>query len=132
MKYLLDTCIVSDFVKGQPNVLARIKATLPSQIAVSVVTRMEIEFGLLLNPERARKLAPVMDAFLGSITTLPLTETDAQAAAGIRAALQLQGQPIGAYDVLIAGCGLARGLIVVTANTGEFNRVSGLVMENWR
>lgn len=93
---------------------------------------MEIEFGLLLNPERARKLAPVMDAFLGSITTLPLTEADAQAAAGIRAALQRQGQPIGAYDVLIAGCGLARGLIVVTANTGEFQRVSGLLLENWR
>lgn len=132
MKHLLDTCTVSDFVKGQPNVLARIKATPPSQIAVSVVTRMEIEFGLLLNPERARKLAPVMDAFLGTITTLPLTEADAQAAAGIRAALQRQGQPIGAYDVLIAGCGLARGLIVVTANTGEFHRVSGLVAENWR
>jgi tRNA(fMet)-specific endonuclease VapC len=132
MKYLLDTCIVSDFVKGLPNVLARIKATHPSQITVSVVTRMEIEFGLLLNPERARKLAPVMDAFLGSITTLPLTEADAQAAAGIRAVLQRQGQPIGAYDVLIAGCGLARGLIVVTANIGEFNRVSGLIVENWR
>lgn len=132
MKYLLDTCTVSDFVKGQPNVLAQIKATPPSQIAVSVVTRLEIEFGLLLNPERARKIAPVMDAFLGTITTLPLTEADAQAAAGIRAALQRQGQPIGAYDVLIAGCGLARGLIVVTANTGEFHRVSGLVVENWR
>lgn len=132
MKYLFDTCTVSDFVKGQPNVLARVKATAPSQIAVSTVTRMEIEFGLLLNPERARKLAPVIDAFLGSIATLPLSEADAQAAAGIRAALQRQGQPIGAYDVLIAGCGLARGLIVVTANTGEFQRVGGLVLENWR
>jgi len=132
MKYLFDTCIVSDFVKGQPNVLARVKATAPGLIAVSVVTRMEIEFGLLLNPERARKIAPVMDAFLGSITTLPLTEADAQAAAGIRAALQRQGQPIGAYDVLIAGCGLARGLVLVTANTGEFQRVSGLLLENWR
>ncbi len=132
MKYLLDTCTVSDFVKGNPNVLAHVKATFPCQIAVSVVTRFEIEFGLLLNPERARKLAPVMDAFLGSITTLPLTEADAQAAAGIRAALQRLGQPIGAYDVLIAGCGLARGLIVVTANTGEFQRVSGLLVENWR
>ncbi len=132
MKYLLDTCTVSDFVKGNPNVLAHVKSTFPSQIAVSVVTRFEIEFGLLLNPERARKVAPVMDAFLGSITTLPLTEADAQAAAGIRAALQRLGQPIGAYDVLIAGCGLARGLIVVTANSGEFQRVSGLLVENWR
>lgn len=132
MKYLLDTCTVSDFVKGRHGVLARIKATQPNQIAVSVITRMEIEFGLLLNPERARKLAPVMDAFLGAIATLPLNEADAQAAAGIRASLQRQGQPIGAYDVLIAGSALARGLIVVTANTGEFQRVSGLVVENWR
>lgn len=132
MKYLFDTCTVSDFVKGQPNVLARIKATPPNQIAVSVITRMEIEFGLLLYPERGRKLAPVMDAFLGAIATIALTEADAQAAAGIRAALQRQGQPIGAYDVLIAGCGLARGLVVVTANTSEFQRVSGLVVENWR
>ena len=132
MKYLFDTCTVSDFVKGQPNVLARVKATSPSLIAVSAVTRMEIEFGLLLNPERAKKLAPVVDALLGSIATLPLTEADAQAAASIRAALQRQGQPIGAYDVLIAGCGLARGLVVVTSNTGEFQRVSGLVLENWR
>lgn len=132
MKYLLDTCTVSDFVKGQANVLARIKATAPSLIAVSVVTRMEIEYGLLLNPERAKKLVPLMDSFLGSITTLALSEADAQAAAGIRAALQRQGQPIGAYDTLIAGCGLARGLIVVTSNVGEFQRVSGLVVENWR
>ncbi len=132
MKYLLDTCTVSDFVKGQPNVLARVKGTPPHQIAVSVVTRMEIEFGLLLNPDRARKLAPLLDAFLGAIATLPLNEADAQAAAGIRAALQRKGQPIGAYDVLIAGSGLARGLIVVTANYGEFERVGGLVVENWR
>ena len=67
-----------------------------------------------------------------SLSTLPLTEADAQAAAAVRAARQRHGQPIGAYDVLIAGCGLARGLIVVTANSGEFQRVSGLVVENWR
>ena len=132
MKYLLDTCTVSDFVKGQPGVLARIKATPPRLIAVSVITRMEIEFGLRLNPERARKLAPILAAFLGAIATLPLSEADAMAAAGIRAALQRQGQPIGAYDILLAGCGLARGLTVVTANSGEFQRVGGLLIENWR
>lgn len=132
MKYLLDTCTVSDFVKGQPAVLARIKSTTPSLIAVSSITRMEIEFGLQLNPERARKLAPILNAFLNAITTLDFGEADAMAAAGIRAALQRQGQPIGAYDTLIAGCGLARGLTVVTANTGEFRRVSGLLIEDWR
>jgi tRNA(fMet)-specific endonuclease VapC len=54
MNYLLDTCTVSDFVRGHPNVLARIKGTAPGLIAVSAITRMEIEFGLRLNPERAQ------------------------------------------------------------------------------
>lgn len=132
MKYLLDTCTVSDFVKGQAGVLARIKATPPSLVSVSVITRMEIEFGLQLNPDRARKLAPILNDFLAAVTTLAFSEADAMAAAAIRAALQRQGQPIGAYDTLIAGCGLARGLTVVTANTGEFQRVGGLLVENWR
>jgi tRNA(fMet)-specific endonuclease VapC len=120
MKYLLDTCTVSDFVKGQPGVLARIKTTLPNLIAVSAVSLMEIEFGLQLNSERARNLAPVMDAFLS------------RAAGALHAALQKQEPPIGAYDVLIAGCGLAHGLVVVTSNVGEFQRISGLQVEDWR
>lgn len=132
MKYLLDTCTVSDFVKGQEGVLARIKATPPNLIAISSITRMEIEYGLMLNRERARKIAPVMAALLNAITTFAFDTTDAQAAAAARAALKTRGQPIGAYDILIAGCALARGLIVVTSNVGEFARVNGLVVENWR
>ena len=132
MKYLLDTCTVSDFVKGQPGVMARIKALSPKQIVVSALTRMEIDYGLALNSERARKLAPMLDAFFSVVGTVPFEEVDAQATAAIRAALKIQGQPIGAYDVLIAGTGVARGLIVVTSNVGEFNRVSGLQVENWR
>ena len=132
MKYLLDTCTVSDFVKGHPNVLARVKATPPNLIAVSVLTRMEVDYGLALNAERARKLAPMLDAFFSTIATLPFDEADAKAAAAIRASLKIMGQPIGAYDVLIAGAGLARGLVVVTSNVGEFKRVSGLQVEDWR
>jgi len=132
MKYLLDTCTVSDFVKGQPNVLARIKLIPPNLIAVSVLTRMEVAYGLALNAERAKKLAPVLQAFFSATATLPFDEADAQAAAAIRAALKTKGQPIGAYDVLIAGTALARGLVVVTSNVGEFQRIGGLQVEDWR
>jgi len=132
MKYLLDTCTVSDFVKGQPKVLARIKATSPNLIVVSALTRMEVDYGLAQNAARAKKLAPILDAFFSTIATLPFDEADARAAAAIRAALKTQGQPIGAYDVLIAGTGLARGLVVVTSNVSEFKRVSGLHVEDWR
>lgn len=132
MKYLLDTCTVSDFVKGQPGVMARIKATSPEQIVVSSLTRMEIDYGLAINTERARRLAPMLDAFFSVVDTVAFERTDAKVTAAIRAALKAKGQPIGAYDALIAGTGIARGLIVVTSNLGEFNRVSGLQVENWR
>jgi tRNA(fMet)-specific endonuclease VapC len=130
--YLLDTCTVSDFAKGHPNVLAHLKATPPSLIAISTVTRMEVDYGLKLNAARARKVAPVLEAFFSAIATLPFDEADAQATAAIRAALKTKGRPIGAYDALIAGTGLARGLVVVTSNTGEFKRIGGLQVEDWR
>lgn len=132
MKYLLDTCTISDFVKGQPKVLARIKATPPNLLAVSALTAMEIGYGLALNGERARKLAAVLQGFFSVVPTIAFDQADAQAAAGIRAALKLIGQPIGAYDVLTAGMGLARGLIVVTSSIAEFNRVGGLQVQDWR
>lgn len=132
MKYLFDTCVLSDFVRGDTATLARVKLTPPQLIAISSVTLMEVEFGLALNPTRARKLAPVMHALLGAISVLPYHAEDARATATLRAALQRRGRPIGAYDVLIAGCALARGLVLVTSNEREFRRVSGLAVENWR
>ncbi len=132
MSWLLDTCAVSDFLKGTGGVLARIKATRPNRLAVSSITRMELDFGLALQPSRARALGPVLEAFLGRITTVPFEVPDAAAAGTLRAALQKRGQPIGAYDVLIAGTALARGMVLVTSNTGEFKRVAGLRVEDWR
>lgn len=132
MKYLLDTCTVSDFVKGVPAVLARLKATPPDLIAVSALTRMEIDYGLAINRDRARKIEPLLDAFFSVIATLPLDVPEARAAASIRSALRKIGSPIGAYDLLIAGTGIARGLVVVTSNTAEFARVRGLQIEDWR
>ncbi len=93
---------------------------------------MEIVYGLLFNPKKARKLAPILDQFLSAITVFPFDDADAKAAAAIRAALHQAGRPIGPYDCQIAGCGLARGLVVVTSNEGAFRRVSGLRIENWR
>jgi tRNA(fMet)-specific endonuclease VapC len=132
VKYLLDTCTVSDFAKGHPRILARIKATAPDLVGVSTLTRMEIAYGLALNAKRGAKLAPVMQAFLSAVITLPFDVADAQAAAGIRAALKPRGRPIGAYDLLIAGTALARGLVVVTSNVGEFGRIGGILVEDWR
>jgi tRNA(fMet)-specific endonuclease VapC len=93
---------------------------------------MEIDYSLFLNVERAQKLAPVLEAFFSAVATLPFDEADARAAAAIRASLKSRGQPIGAYDVLIAGTAVARGLVVVTSNLNEFERVTALQIEDWR
>lgn len=132
MRYLLDTCVISDFVKGDPNVMARLKAERPSDLAISAVTVMEIQYGLALNVARAKKLSPIMDSLLQMLPALPYEDKEAWATATIRAALKQQGTPIGPYDVMIAGTAQANQLIMVTSNTGEFERVQGLLVEDWR
>jgi tRNA(fMet)-specific endonuclease VapC len=65
------------------------------------------------------------------INVLNFTEPDSRAAGEIRAELERQGTRIGEYDTLIAGQAFARNLILVTANTNEFARVKGLIVEDW-
>lgn len=132
MKYLLDTCVISDFVKGDANVHARLKAERPSDLVISSVTLMEIEYGLALNPSRAKKLAPIIQSLLQVIAVISYEDKEAAATAKIRAELKKQGTPIGPYDVMIAGTAQANQLIMVTSNTGEFERVSGIDLEDWR
>lgn len=132
MRWLLDTCVLSDFARGEPGTLARLKAASPATLAVSAITVMEVEYGLARAPARARRLAPVMHALLDAVAILPYAEEDARASAAVRAALETKGRPIGAYDILIAGTALAQGCALVTANEGEFGRIAGLRVENWR
>jgi tRNA(fMet)-specific endonuclease VapC len=132
MKYLLDTNTISYFVRGEPAVLSRLRATRPELVAVSSVTAMEIEYGLQLNPSRARKLAPVLNALFQSIETLPYALEDARVTGALRASLRKAGKPVGYYDVMVAGTALRHGLTLVTSNTRELAQISGLLLEDWR
>ncbi len=132
MRYLLDTCVISDFIKGEPGTQSRLKQTLPADVAISVITVMELRYGLALNPQRAQTVEPAIASFLASVTIRPFNIAEAEQAAQIRAILKTQGQPIGAYDVLIAATALQYHLLMVTANQREFDRVPGLQTENWR
>ncbi len=132
MGYLLDTCVVSDFVKGETNTLKRLKSVSPSDIFVSSLTVMEMKYGLAINPQRAVKIQSLIQTFLSSVTILPFGEEEAEQTAKIRSILKAAGTPIGAYDVLIAATALTHNHIVVTSNVREFERISGLQIENWR
>ncbi len=57
---------------------------------------------------------------------------DAMSAGKLRADLERGGVGIGPFDTLVAGQALRRGYTLVTANTREFSRVPGLLIEDWR
>lgn len=132
MRYLLDTCVISDFVKGEPGTQSRLKQISPADIAISSITVMEVRYGLALNPQRVQKVELAIASLLASMTVLAFNTEEAEQAAQIRAMLKSQGQPIGAYDVLIAATALQHQLLMVTANQREFDRVPSLRTENWR
>jgi tRNA(fMet)-specific endonuclease VapC len=132
MKYLFDTTVISDFTRGIPSVMERLKQTTKADSAISAISAMEVEYGLKLNPARARKIEPMIRALLRDLRELPFEHEDAQAAAAVRAALTKRGTPIGPYDVMIGGTAVRYGLTLVTSNSNEFQRISGLIVEDWR
>lgn len=132
MRYLLDTNVISDFFKGHPDVLKAFGKHAPTDLCISTVTVMEIEYGMERQPAARKKLGAVWEGLKADLTVLPFEEADARETAQIRAALANAGTPIGSFDLQIAGTGRALGLTVVTHNTGEFSRVSDLTILDWR
>ncbi|WP_242045286.1 PIN domain-containing protein [Anabaena catenula] len=108
MGYLLDTCVVSDFVKGEESTLKKLKSISPADIFISSLTVMELKYGLAINPQRAVKIQPLIETFLNSITILTFGSKEAEQSAEIRSFLKISGSPIGAYDVLIAATAITQ------------------------
>lgn len=132
MKYLLDTNVLSDFARGERVVTARLRQEAPQQLAASAITEMEVEYGLARTPDLAPRVREAMRMLLNTISVLPFEREDARVAAQLRASLNSQGTPVGAYDLLLAACALRRGLKIVTHDAREFVRVGGLGVEDWR
>ncbi len=132
MNYLLDTCVVSDFFKKIPSVIAHFKQHSPKQLYLSTISVMEVEYGLFLNKERELKIRPLWEVLLENIQIVPLSELSARAAATLRAQLKIAGAPIGPYDILLAGTALAHNFTLVTSNMHEFKRIPEIIAEDWR
>jgi tRNA(fMet)-specific endonuclease VapC len=130
VRYLLDTNIVSFHIRRSSAALKRhLRRTPASQVALSVITEMELRYGLARNP--ALKIAPLVEELLNGIVILPLTSAVAPRYAQIRAALDFEGTPIGPLDLLIAAHALTLDVTLVTNNRAEFARVPGLKAVDW-
>jgi len=129
MHYLLDTNAMIELLKDRHSPLARrARRTDPRQIRLSAIVVHEFYYGAYKSLRRAENLDR-LEAI--RLEVLPFDKEDGMAAGEIRATLGAAGTPIGPFDVLIAGQAKARGLVLVTDNVREFQRVAGLKIENW-
>lgn len=128
---MLDTDILSEFLRGNPKVIAKVDEHLQEYgfINLSIITYYEILNGLLYKD--AKKQLTRFEAFIALNKVIPLTLRTAKTAAVIQADLRKKGSEIGHTDTLIAGIAIANGLQLVTNNTEHFKRIKGLEIANW-
>jgi predicted nucleic acid-binding protein len=132
IRYLLDTNIVSYFVKGvNAHLVKRMQHAFAAQdIAISAITRAEIRSGLEMMEELDKRRRRI-DLLLNELPVLPWNTEAADQFGRINAHLRRNGTPIGDMDTLIAAHALAEKLTLVTHNTRHFEKVPGLKVEDW-
>lgn len=130
LRYLLDTNIVIDVLKRRPIEVLSIFNANASRMAISAITLAELMHGAEKSQRMGESLLAIED-FCSRIEVLPYGAKAAQHYGAIRAALEKIGQPIGVNDLHIAGHARSEGLILVTNNVSEFERVPALEIENW-
>ena len=130
-RFMLDTDTCSYIMKrSHPQVIKRLQSVAVGDVCMSVVTKAELLYGVEVSPRRAQDAA-ALAAFLPYVDALDLTDDAATHYADIRADLKKRGTRIGANDLFIAAHARAQDLTLVTNNSTEFERVSGLALENW-
>lgn len=128
---ILDTDILSEFLRGNPKVIANVDEHLKEYgfVSLSIITYYEILNGLLYKD--ANKQLTRFEEFIALNKVIPLTLRMAKAAAVIQADLRKKGTEIGHTDTLIAGIAMTSELQLVTNNTEHFKRIKGLNIDNW-
>jgi tRNA(fMet)-specific endonuclease VapC len=130
IKYLLDTNIVIYVIKRRPVEVMGVFNQNAGRMAISAVTLSELYHGAEKSTMVAKNLT-VVEEFASLLEVLPYTAKAAQHYGAIRASLEKMGRPIGVNDLHIAAHARSEGLVLVTNNLGEFERVPGLLTENW-
>lgn len=130
LRYMLDTNLCIRLLRDRPKGLRERFNVEASTLCISTIVLTELLHGAAKSakPEHNRR---EVEQFAARLEVLAFDAEAAGHAADIRAALERKGQPIGGYDLLIAGHARSHGLIVVTGNLGEFQRVEGLRAEDW-
>jgi tRNA(fMet)-specific endonuclease VapC len=127
---MLDTNALSELIRNPQGVLAqRLNALDPDSVCTSIVAACELRFGA--QRKGSAPLTQRVEQLLRALTVLPLDAPADEHYADIRAELERGGTPIGSHDLFIAAHARSRGMTLLTRNLREFQRVSGLTVEDW-
>jgi tRNA(fMet)-specific endonuclease VapC len=129
-QFLLDTNAVISLLNERESMIAKkVRQHNPGEISISSIVSHELFYGAYKS-RRTKQNVDLVEYL--QFEVLEFDKEDSRVSGEIRAMLALDGISIGPYDVLIAGQAKARNLVLVTNNTKEFARVSGLLVENWQ
>jgi len=131
--YLLDTNILSEMIKRQPNshLLSRLGSKPANTLFTSSICIMELRFGSALREDFEKFWQKIAKEIISRVNIISVGEKEALRAGDILADLRKSGQTIGLEDVLIAASAILNHYTVVTANIRHFSRITGLEVENW-
>jgi len=130
LKYMLDTNICIFTIKNKPHEVREAFNRYQGQLCISAITLMELIYGAEKSAAPEKNLA-VVESFAARLDVLNYDQEAAAHSGQLRAELAKNGKPIGPYDQMIAGHARSQGLILVTNNLREFERVPGLRVEDW-
>ena len=132
--YLLDTntCItlIRRRTEGAERILRRLTRHAVRDVAVASLTVAELEYGVARSRDPQTNRAR-LDQFLLPLQILPFDDAAAAEYGRVRADLEAGGVGIGPIDTLLAAQALSLSAVMVTNNTKEFERVRGLIVEDW-
>jgi tRNA(fMet)-specific endonuclease VapC len=128
-KYLLDTNIISYYLKGMENLKEKIASNIDS-LSISIISYYEIVSGLLSID--ANKRINEFEKFCKLMDIINLDKASILASCKIYASLKKSGRLIDDIDILIAGIALSNNLVMITDNDEHFARIDGLKVENWK
>ena len=132
--FCLDTNVVIAVMTARgPQVRARLRAEMKvgTQLILPVIVLFELRYGAAKSERWAENNRRIDEFLTAPIEVAPFDGEDAAEAGEIRAYLKQVGAPIGGYDTLIAAQARRRGAVLVTANRREFERIPGLMVQDW-
>jgi tRNA(fMet)-specific endonuclease VapC len=131
MKYLLDAGTLSAALRGRLPVVLKLAELGPGEVAMSVLSRMQVEIGLRVRPRAQARYARLLRTLSETVRTIDFGDAEARQAATLGAYLESGGERIGPMELMLAAQAMTHRYTLVAEDLAPYRMVNGLNVENW-